>query len=53
MPKYVVKDTLIRHGEGKEAKDYAPGDEIELTAAQAKALGGSVEPASQAKAKEK
>lgn len=43
-PKYIVKDAHIRHApsKSKEAKTYGPGDEIELTEAEALALGGRV-----------
>ncbi len=51
MPKYRVKDTHIRHGAGKEAKVYGPGDEMDLTEEQAAKL--SVEPVSQAGDKDK
>ncbi len=46
MPKYIVKDTHIKHGAPgeKKAKTYAPGDEIELTKEEAGALGHNVEP---------
>ena len=37
--KYIVKDTTIIHGVGKEkAKTYLPGDEIELTKEEAQGL---------------
>jgi hypothetical protein len=49
MPKYKVKDTHIRHGAGKEAKVYGPGEEMELTEEQAAKL--SVEPATEGSAK--
>jgi hypothetical protein len=44
MPIYKVGDMHIKHGEkdGKEAKVYAPGDEIELTKAEAAKLGRNV-----------
>ncbi|MEW5745277.1 MAG: hypothetical protein AB1805_07575 [Nitrospirota bacterium] len=47
MPKYIVKDTHIMHGAkgAKEAKTYAPGEEIELTEEEAAALGSHVESA--------
>jgi len=52
MPKYIVKDTHIKHGVEKTATEYAPGDEIELTEAQAAALGSNVKPAADRKAAE-
>ncbi len=44
MPIYKVGDTHIMHGgeDDKVAKVYAPGDEIELTKAEAAKLGGNV-----------
>lgn len=54
MPKYVVQDTHIKHAsEGKKAKVYAPGDDIELTKKEAKALGANVKPAPAPKKEEK
>lgn len=45
MPKYIVKDTHIKHGAKgeKEARLYAPGDEIELSEDEALKLGASIE----------
>ncbi|MEW6115377.1 MAG: hypothetical protein AB1553_00550 [Nitrospirota bacterium] len=55
MPKYIVEDTHIMHGSkgAKEAKMYAPGDEIELTEEEAAALGSRVKPAPEPEKKEK
>ena len=50
MPKYIVKDIHIKHGSGeKDARTYAPGDEIELTEDEAMKLGASVTPKGVAK----
>lgn len=45
MPKYIVKNTHIRHAApgDEKAKTYGPGDEIELTKEEAATLGASVE----------
>ena len=53
MPKYIVKDTHIKHGAkgDKEATIYGPGDEITLTEKEAAALGASVSPAHASKEK--
>lgn len=46
MPKYRVVDIHIRHGVGKEIREYAPGSLIELTEEEAAKLGASVTPVS-------
>lgn len=55
MAKYTVADTHIFHGStgGKEAALHAPGDTIELTDAEAQALGERVTPLAGEKKKEK
>ncbi|MBI5885306.1 MAG: hypothetical protein HZB85_01835 [Deltaproteobacteria bacterium] len=46
MPKYIVKNTHIKHAApgDEKAKTYGPGDEIELTKEEAAALVPNVEP---------
>ncbi len=46
MPKYIVRNTHIRHAApgDEKAKTYGPGDEIELTKEEALSLGPNVEP---------
>ena len=55
MPKYIVKDTHIKHGAkgDKKAKIYGPGDETTLTEKEAEALGASVSPAKTINGKQK
>jgi len=45
MPKYIVKNTHIKHAApgDEKAKTYSPGDEIELTKDEAAALAPNVE----------
>ena len=44
MPKYKVLDMHIRHGVGEKVTDFAPGSIVELSAAEAAAIGTSIEP---------
>ena len=44
MPKYKVLDMHIRHGVGKEIRELAPGDTVDLTPEEAATIGKSVEP---------
>ncbi len=44
MAKYRVLDMHIRHGVGKDVRDFAPGSIMELTAEEAATIGKSIEP---------
>lgn len=46
MPKYMVKEMHLRHGRKgeKTAEIYAPGDVVELSEAEAAAIGPTVTP---------
>ncbi len=46
MPKYIVKEMHLLHGRKgeKKAESYAPGDIVELSPAEAAAIGSNVAP---------
>ena len=46
MAKYRVLDMHIRHGVGKEVREFAPGSLMDLSPEEAAAIGKSIEPVS-------
>jgi hypothetical protein len=44
MAQYHVLDMHIRHGIGKDIREFKPGDIIDLSPEEAKQLGRTVEP---------
>ena len=53
MAQYRVLDMHIRHGVGKEVREYKPGDLIDLTPEEAKRIGSNVAAVVKEKEKEK